>query len=191
MKIILVILLSIIYIYANNIEERIPYKIAKQKAKKTAHMFHELMKQNVKRRLNDEGVLSAAIFCAEDSYNMIKQFNKELGYDIDLKRISFNNRNPKSHPLEDEEKILKAFDLIEKSDAFLPKEIVQYVGDDIYKVYFPATMSSKSCKVCHGLKETIDPKIKKLFRKKYKEEKAYGFKSGQIRGAVVVTVEVH
>ena len=168
----------------------IPKEIALQKAKHAVHKLHTLLSSTVKTKYRQEGPLSAAKFCALESYSKIKEMNKKLGSNISIKRVSFFNRNPNAYPQKDEVNILKAFDLIERSAAYMPKEIVQAMGYDTYKVYFPATMSSKTCKKCHGEKSIVNPKIQKLFEDNYPYDKAYGFKSGEVRGAVVVTVKI-
>jgi hypothetical protein len=168
-----------------------PVDLAKKSASIAIHKLHDIMRANVKPRMKNEGVLSAARFCANKSLKEIKKLSGELGKDISIKRISLFNRNPDSYPKESEIGILKAFTLIERADAYLPKQIVQLVTEDTYKVYSASTMSSRTCKKCHGPKEKVNPEVQKLFEDKYPEDKAYGFKSGQVRGAVIITVKIH
>lgn len=175
---------------ANKVDE-MPKNAAKKKAEEAVHRLHAMMKSNVKPRMKKEGILSAAKFCADESYEKIKQLDKELGPDISIKRVSRLNRNPDSYPLESEEAIVKAFEFIEMSDAYLPEEIVQMVDETTYKVYMPSTMSSRNCKKCHGQKSKMDPDVQKFLKKKYPQDKAIGFRSGQVRGAVVVTVKIN
>lgn len=165
----------------------IPKDKAILEAKKAVHKLHHMMRDEVKSNL-EKGVYLAAKFCAEESMEKIEKLNKKLGDNISIKRVSISNRNPASYPLKSEISIVKAFDLIEKSDAYMPKQIVQLVDDGIYKVYFPATMSSRSCKKCHGKADKIDKKTLAFFKDKYPNDKGLNFRSGQVRGAVVVTV---
>ncbi len=165
----------------------IPKDRAIFEAKKAVHKLHHMMREEVKSNLK-KGVYLAAKFCAEESLESIKKLDKKLGADISIKRVSISNRNPASYPLKSEISILKAFDLIERSDAFMPKQVVQMVDYGIYKVYFPATMSSRSCKKCHGKANKIDKKTLAFFKEKYPNDKGLNFRSGQVRGAVIVTV---
>ncbi|MCK5110536.1 MAG: DUF3365 domain-containing protein [Arcobacteraceae bacterium] len=185
-KLLLFLIFSFVILNAN---EKIPYKLAKIKASHVAHNFHKLMKSNAQQKFKEGGTLLAAQFCTDNAVKLTKEFNNKLEKGISLKRISLKNRNSNSYPKEDEINILKALDLLEKSSVYLPK-IIQMVDKDIFKVYFPATMSGKSCKKCHGLKKDIDLKVLKLFKDKYPKDKAMNFKSGQVRGAVVVTVKI-
>jgi len=68
----------------------------------------------------------------------------------------------------------------------MPKSIIQAKEDGSFKLYSPIVMNSRYCKKCHGDKKLVDPKIRKIFEKKYPNDKAYGFQIGDLRGAVVV-----
>ena len=174
----------------SNIKEKIPYKIAQQEAKHAVHQFHKLIGGGLKKAIKKDGIIGGARFCAIKSLGVIKKLDKDLGENISIKRISLRNRNPKSTPTKDEKSILIALSLLEKSSTYLPKQITQVVDDGVYKIYSPATMSKKVCKKCHGFKGNINPKVSKLFLEKYPDDQAYGFKAGEVRGAVVVTVKV-
>ncbi|RXJ54172.1 Tll0287-like domain-containing protein [Candidatus Marinarcus aquaticus] len=189
MKKSLIICSLCLMLFANE-KETVPKDIALQEAKHAAHKLHTTLSSIVKAKFRHEGALAAATFCADESYTKIKELNEELGENISIKRVSLFNRNPKSSPQRDEIDILKAFDLLEESDAYMPNGIVQVADYNTYKVYFPAMMASKTCKVCHGNKSNLDPKIQTLFEEKYPSDKAFGFKSGQVRGAVIVTVKI-
>lgn len=163
--------------------------LAVKEALDASHKLHEMMSENVKNKIANQGIYAGAEFCVNESYAKIEELNKSLGDNITIKRVSLQNRNPKSYPLEDEVKILEAFDLIEKSSAYLPSEIVQLNSDGEYKIYFPSTMSNKSCKSCHGANKGVDIKVQELIKSKYPNDKAIDFVSGQVRGAVIVTVK--
>ena len=186
-----VIFSIILYIVALNLAnaQEVPYEIAKEKAKHIVHDFHTMMRTGVQRNFENGGILQAAKFCANKSSKLIEQFDNNLESGISIKRISLKNRNPDAYPQKDEIKILEAFDLLEKTSVYLP-EIVQLKKENIYKVYFPATMSKKSCKQCHGMQQNMNKEVLGVFKTKYPNDKALGFKGGQVRGAVVVTVEL-
>ncbi|PLY05887.1 MAG: hypothetical protein C0625_11155 [Arcobacter sp.] len=127
-------------------------------------------------------------FCIDESAKLIEKIDKKYGSKVSIKRVSLNNRNEKSKAQENEINILKAFDLIQKSDAYQSKQIVQIVDDNTYKVYSPIEMKSRDCKKCHGLENKVDKDSKKRFSEVYKNNRGYGYKSGEIRGAVVITI---
>lgn len=159
------------------------------KALEVQHKLHDVISKNVKSKISQDGIYTAAEFCAKESYKKIEELNKTLDANISVKRVSLKNRNPNSYPQDDEKKILEALELIEKSNAYLPSEIVQLNEEGEYKVYFPSTMSSKNCKSCHGAKEGVNKEVYELFKSKYPQDKAFDFGSGEVRGAVIVTVK--
>ena len=168
----------------------LPKNLAKKQAETAAHALHTMMKSNVKKRLREGGILSAAKFCGEESYGKIRALSDELGPGLSIKRVSLLNRNPKSFPEEGERGIVKALDLMEQGNAYLPDAVVQLLDASTYKVYIPSTMSSRNCKKCHGSEKEIDPQVREYLKKRFPDDKAVGFRSGQVRGAVVVTVEL-
>ncbi|WP_321469130.1 DUF3365 domain-containing protein [Halarcobacter sp.] len=160
----------------------------KQTASKVTKEFESKLKKELKNAKRAGGTKAMTDFCINDSKKIQKEINEKYGSKISIKRISLNNRNKKAKPEKNEIKILEAFDLIQKSDAYEPEQIVQVVDDNTYKIYSPIQMNSRDCKKCHGLDRKVDKEAKKRFSEVYKNDRGYGHKSGDIRGAVVVTV---
>lgn len=157
-------------------------KIVKEVKKTLKHKMRDAKKRG--------GLEAVAKYCMEESYEDIKKIEKKYGKDIHVKRVSLYYRNPKNKASKDEEKILKAFDLLVQAGAYMPKSIVQAKEDGGYKLYSPIVMTSRYCKNCHGDKKSVDPKIRKMFEKKYPDDKSYGFQTGDLRGAIVVEFPV-
>lgn len=157
-------------------------------ASKATVEFNSKLKKELKKAKRVNKTEGMTKFCIDDSMKILEELNKKLGSKVEIKRVSLNNRNEKAKALEDEKKILQAFDLIQKSDAYLPKQLVQIIDDNTYKVYSPIQMKSRDCKKCHGIEKKVDKESKKKFFTNYKNNKAYGYKSGEVRGAVIVTV---
>ncbi|MGE4457349.1 MAG: DUF3365 domain-containing protein [Arcobacteraceae bacterium] len=187
-KILLLSLLSF-SLFAQQSADETPYNIALEKANHALHELHSMIRGNMQAEKQKGGILSTARFCANKSYANIEELNKEFEEGISIKRVSLANRNPKSYPEEDEKKVLEAFTLLADSLSYLPHEIVQLKEDGVYKIYFPSVMSSKNCKACHGLANQTNLEVQQFMKKRYPNDKAFGFKTGQIRGAVIVTVK--
>jgi len=167
-------------------------EFTKQNAQKLAHNVIKEYNSTLKKELKDskrakrlEGMVD---YCINDSKKVAKKLNEKYGPKVLVKRVSLNNRNEKAKAAQSEEKILKAFELIAKSDAYQPDEIVQIIDDNTFKIYSPITMNSRDCKKCHGVDKKVDKKSKDRFFEIYKNNNAYGYKSGDVRGAVVVTI---
>jgi len=161
-------------------------KEVEQVGGKIAKEVQKTINRKLKKAKKRGGLEAMAEYCAEKSLKDIDAIRQKYGKDLSVRRVSLGNRNPKNAPKEDEKKMLEALDLLVKANAFLPKTIVQAHEDGSYKLYAPVTLNSRTCKKCHGDKEAVDPKIVKYFASKYKEDKAYGFHSGDLRGAIVV-----
>jgi len=159
--------------------KKIGAKITKEVQKKLKHQLKKAKKHG--------GLEEMARYCAEESLKDIDAVRMKYGKDLRVRRISLGNRNPKNAPQKDEVDMLKAFDLMVKANAFLPKTVVQAHEDGSFKLYAPVTLNSRTCKKCHGDKEAVAPKIVKYFASKYRDDKGYGFHSGDLRGAIVVT----
>ena len=168
--------------------EELTLEKVKEVASKATLELNKKLKKELKKAKKADKTKGMTNFCINDSNKIIEEIDKKYGSKVSIKRVSLNNRNEKSKALENEVNILKAFDLIQKSDAYQPKQIVQVVDDNTYKVYSPIEMKSRDCKKCHGLESKVDKESKKRFSDVYKNDNAYGHKSGEIRGAVVITI---
>jgi len=175
-------------LFAAETQKELTHSEVEKIGAKAVRKLNTMLKTKIKDAKRKGGVRAIADFCINNSVEAIEKLDKELGDNIKIKRVSLKNRNPKAYPEENEIKILKAFELIQKSDAYLPKSIVQVIDEKTYKVYSPIVMKSRTCKKCHGPEKTIKKELKELFAKKYPNDKAYGYKSGEIRGAIVVTI---
>lgn len=160
----------------------------KEVALKATSELNSKLKKELKSAKKSGKTKAMTHFCIDDSRKIIENIDKKFGSNVSIKRVSLNSRNVKSKAFENEIKILKAFELIQKSDAYQPNQIVQIVDDNTYKVYSPIEMKSRDCKKCHGLDNKVDKGSKKRFSEVYKNDNAFGYKSGEIRGAVVVTI---
>ena len=178
-------ILSLIY-FAN--AEELTLEKVKMLALKASDEVESVLKKELKKAKKDSGTKGMTDFCIDKSVKIIEEIDAKYGPKVSIKRISLNNRNEKAKALDSETNILQSFDLIQKSDAYLPKQIVQIVDDNTYKVYSPIEMRSRDCKKCHGLEKKVDKESKKRFSQVYKNDNAYGYKSGEVRGALVVSI---
>jgi hypothetical protein len=73
-----------------------------------------------------------------------------------------------------------------KAGTFKKKPMVVDV-EGVKRVYVPLVVE-KGCLKCHGPVEKIDPKVRETITKKYPDDKAIGFKEGDLRGVVVAEI---
>ena len=169
-------------------QEELTLEKVKEVASKATSELNSKLKKELKNAKRSGKTKAMTNFCIDDAPKIIEEIDKNYGSKVSIKRVSLNNRSEKAKALENEINILKAFALIQKSDAYQPKQIVQIVDDNTYKVYSPIEMKSRDCKKCHGLEKKVDKDSKKRFSDIYKNDDGYGYRSGEIRGAVVITI---
>lgn len=166
-------------------------KVEKQKVmmigQQTSKMLFNTLAPKLKATIKKDGILKAGEFCANEAQNLTKEVNKSLPKGVSVKRVSLKNRNDLNAPSEDETNVLKAFDLLNSSNAILNHLVTE--NEKSYKFYKPMVINQGVCLKCHGDSETLDKEVSKLFTKKYPHDKAIGFKMGDIRGAIVVEID--
>ncbi len=157
-----------------------------QIADKVAKDLLKTLGSNLKRELKTNGAVSALKFCNLNALKLTKKVSDKYGKSIDVKRVSLKNRNPSNYPVGEELGILLTMQSHFKKGE-KPKDIVHDKGD-VIKVYKPVVISKGVCLVCHG----DIAKNKKLYseiKKLYPHDKAFGYKMGDLRGAIVVTIK--
>ncbi|QKF80817.1 Tll0287-like domain-containing protein [Halarcobacter ebronensis] len=183
----LIFLLSMLFVQ-NIYAQEVTLIEAKELAYKVTKEFESRLKRELKEAKKVNDTKGMTDYCINESKKVLEEINSKYGPKVSIKRVSLNNRNEKAKPENNEINILKAFDLIQKSDAYEPEQIVQVINDNTYKIYSPIEMNSRDCKKCHGLDSKVDKESKRRFSEVYKNDRGYGHKSGDIRGAVVITI---
>jgi len=144
--------------------------------------------KNLKREMKAGGPMAAASFCTEKAYTLTASVDKKYGDDISVKRISLKERNPANSASGHERTILESMDTLQKSGVLLPEYFVERVNQDTYRYYRPLTINKQVCLKCHG-DITKNKKLSGYLDKAYPHDKARGYKLGDLRGAVVVTIK--
>jgi len=107
-----------------------------------------------------------------------------------IKRTSFKYRNPQNAPDEWEMKALKMFEDAAKKGEALPASYVQKVeenGQATYRYYQPMKVAPL-CLNCHGDKNMLSEEVSAQLVNLYPEDKATGYKEGDFRGVIRVSV---
>jgi hypothetical protein len=144
--------------------------------------------KNLKQHMEAEGPLGAAEFCTTQAYALTADVEQKFGKDVQLKRISLKERNPANKAEGDERAVLQSLENLQQTGVILPEYLVERVNDDTYKYYKPLIIDKQVCLKCHG-DISKDRKLSEYFEKSYPDDKATGYKFGDLRGAVVVTIK--
>jgi len=138
----------------------------------------------LKKEIKSHGIVAAAKFCNLNAMDLTQQVTKSNNT-ISVKRIALKYRNPNNAPLADEQPVLEAMQQLSLSHVTLPKSVVQTTPQG-YKYYQPLTINKPICLSCHGtLKKGSE--LDKFFKSHYPEDRATGFRMGDLRGFIVVT----
>ncbi len=163
-------------------------KEIKQEAKAAIMKMGKTLKMHMKQNMKAGGPVQAATFCSDKARGIAKEVNAGYEKGVSVKRISLKYRNPADKPTADEAKVLQELHTAFDTKKSLPKMLVKEVGKNHYKVYKPIFINKGVCLTCHGAGDVRDEKAYKLIKAKYPNDKAIGYKKGDLRGAFVVDI---
>ncbi len=155
--------------------------------KRGSTMLLQTLGKNMKKRMKNGGVMKALDFCSNEAYSLTESVNRKLPNGVRVKRVSEKFRSPANKASSDELAVLKNFETMQKSNIILPPYLVQKVNKHTYKYYKPLLITKKVCLKCHGNIKDID--LKRAIASRYPIDNALGYKMGDLRGAVIVTVD--
>jgi hypothetical protein len=158
-----------------------------KKGQASTKLLMQTLGKNMKMHMKQGGPMEALDFCSQEAYNLTERVNKKLPKGVSVKRVSLLTRNPVNTPSDDEALVLKHLQQLQNSKKPLPKQIVEKVDANTYKFYKPLIIDKAVCLTCHG--DVKNEKLKAEILNRYPEDKAMGYKMGDIRGAVVTTVK--
>lgn len=165
---------------ADDLQERAEFSRDSVKA------FAGELKAALKTAINDKGPVHAIRVCQEKAPEIMERLSSTRGQFIG--RTSRKCRNPGNVPDVWELKRLEEFESRKQAgEPVSSLEHSQIVISDgkIYFRYMKAIPTEKVCLTCHG--ENIAPEICKVLDELYDEDRARGFRAGDIRGAFTIS----
>jgi len=133
------------------------------------------------------GPEGAILVCRDRAPQLAKAASEETGWSI--RRVSLKNRNPRAVPDAWERAALEDFDrraAAGEAPATLEKaDIVVEDGKQSYR-YLRALPTQPLCLGCHGSPEQLTPAVKEKLKALYPDDKAVGYRPGEIRGAMTI-----
>jgi len=131
-----------------------------------------------------EGAIAA---CQVQAPALARAASEQTGWSV--KRVSLRNRNPKAVPdaweraaLEDFDRRAAAHEPAAKLERY---EAVQEDGKTVWR-YMRALPTGELCLACHGPVEQLSPAVKAKLAALYPEDRATGYRVGDIRGAMTL-----
>ena len=141
----------------------------------------------LKEEIHNGGPESAINVCREKAPQMAKAASEQSGWNI--RRVSLRERNPKAVPDDWERAVLEDFDrraAAGEDGAKMEKSELVAVGGKTEQRYMKALPTQAMCMTCHGAPATLDADLTEQLRKLYPDDKAVGYRPGDIRGAITM-----
>ena len=104
-----------------------------------------------------------------------------------LKQTSLKLRNPSNAPDKWEKKVLELFSSSKHSKGEGFGEMIAANVKKVYRYMQPIYLD-KACIQCHGNKEAVRPEIIQFLKRKYPHAQAFGYKEGDLRGGISITL---
>jgi hypothetical protein len=159
-----------------------------ENAKSAIKMFAGALKSELKKAIEEGGPVNAISVCNTKALSITRKISEEEG--LNLGRVSLKNRNPKNAPNEWQRKALEDFEIRkskgEAVESMTYSDIIEQKDGKQFR-FMKAIPTGEVCILCHGA--NIAPEVMIKLKELYPNDKATGFKIGDIRGAFVVTKE--
>jgi hypothetical protein len=148
--------------------------------------FAGALKAELTSAMQAGGPLNAIEVCNERAPAIAAKISIDKG--MRLSRVSLRNRNPDNAPNDWQAAVLQEFETRqaagEDSGALSWQHVAESSGQREYR-FMKAIPTAPLCLGCHG--EAIAPAVAEKIAELYPDDKATGFREGDIRGAFVVT----
>jgi hypothetical protein len=158
----------------------------KEEAKRITGAFFEELKGELGKGMKAGGTTTAIDVCKNLAPAIAAKHSKTSGWSV--ARTSLKLRNPENAPDVWETGILKQFEQRradgEGPDTLAYAEITEEGGEKYFRFMKGIVMppaEKMPCLMCHG--EKIDSKTAAKIDELYPEDKARGYRAGQVRGA--------
>ena len=148
--------------------------------------FMQTLKQELMAGMQEGGPVNAISVCNLSAPAIANTYSVRNGWDVG--RTSLRVRNPENAPDAWERSVLESFEQ-RKAQGEDPAqmeyhEVVQ-TGSGTELRYMKAIPTVELCLACHGTQ--VDSTVRERLAKLYPEDKATGFRVGDIRGAFSIT----
>lgn len=148
------------------------------------------MIKTLQEKVTNEGAMAAVSFCREFAPSYGKEKNAEWSAKAKaelgarafrFRRISLKNRSPKNIPDAQQADILAQWEKGEIKPVAFKRE------ESLFTMH-PIKISQPLCLSCHGETGSLDGKAAAEIKKLYPQDKATGYKMGDLRGAFVTEI---
>lgn len=160
-------------------------------ARAAADLLTGSIRRALFRHMGSGGPVAAVSACADSASAISAAVERSSG--VVLRRVSLKVRNAANAPDSLETAILNRW-AAEAAGGISPDTTGVWtlrVNGGVEVLHFMKPLFIQApCLTCHGNPQRIAPDVRTVLRKRYPEDRAVGYKAGEIRGAVVAVVPV-
>jgi len=161
-------------------------KVLSENAKAAVKSLGGTLQGHLQKAMKSGGPVNALAVCNTKAPEIAGAVSSEQG--MQISRVSLKNRNPDmGEPTLWQSKVLEEFESRkaggEKPVTLSYSEVVEHGGQQEFR-FMKAIPTGKLCLTCHGT--NISPAVQKKITALYPQDKAVGYKEGDLRGAFVV-----
>lgn len=146
------------------------------------------LREHLLEALHDGNTAEAVEFCAARAMSLTEEVQESLTPGVQIKRTSFNFRNPNNAPDQHEKAALSYFDSLRTHGQPLPDYFIEPIPDQAEYRYYKPIMVAEMCLQCHGNPAHMDLTVKESIIINYPGDLAFGYQSGDFRGLVRVSI---
>lgn len=181
------LLLFVIILVSCNSSNKEPLDKEKLKAELSNHAdeFTMGLKSVLMANMKAGGPLNAVNVCSDTASKLTDLYSDAMN--IKVKRFSIKNRNLSNTPDSFEEEALNNFEKLHKENKLTKSSIVFEISENNAARIVKPILVGAPCLTCHGDNSQVSEEVSEILRKKYPEDKATGYKIGDLRGAISVT----
>ena len=162
---------------------------AEQTARNATQKLTATLLGAVQRAMKEGGPAHAVRVCAGKAQELTDEVADE--YSVEMRRVTEKPRNPLDSPDSYERRVLARFEAQAKEgrlDATTVHTEVVTVDDGRALRFLKPLTIKKPCLACHGSGEQISAEVAAVLQERYPADRATGYATGDLRGAISVTV---
>lgn len=160
---------------------------AREMGMTAAKTLGDSLLSRVKEAMETGGKVHALDFCSTEAQNLTARIQNDLDSELQIKRTTFQYRNPKNAPDVHEEEALRYFMQTMEEQGSLPEDYLQRVSAREYRYYRPLRVG-EGCLNCHGDPANFSPEFQRILNDRYPNDRAVGYAEGDFRGVIRVSV---
>lgn len=154
-------------------------------AAKAIGQLGQEMRKKLTESLQKNGPAGTIDVCAKDAPAISARIENELG--VTIKRTSLRVRNPQNAPDAAEKQLLGVLAAAHSAGEKLPQGVTAFPNDR--NRFYKTIAMEQTCLKCHGDATTMSEAVRKELAATYPDDKAVGYKEGDFRGIISVTVK--